>query len=116
MATSARCAALISASRRTGSKLERTASTQAHTVAGVRGEPLAGRCRRVIALANPRALALLLGQLERRLEEVHEQPHRRIKTRQGCCGRHSLQAPIAHDAADHGPVLLQRRPRALATA
>ena len=48
----------------------------------VRQQPLAGRRRRMIALADARPVALLLRQLERGLEEVHEQPHRRIEFRQ----------------------------------
>src|SRR3954451_16752431 len=100
MATSARCAALISASKPTGSKLARSTSTR------VRQEPLAGRRWRMIALADPCALALLPGQLERGLEDVHEQPCRRVEPGQSRRGRQPLQAAIAHDAADHGAVLL----------
>src|SRR4051812_10427128 len=96
MATSARCAALISASKPTGSKLARSTSTR------VRQEPLAGRRWRMIALADPCALALLPGQLERGLEDVHEQPCRRVEPGQSRRGRQPLQASIAHDAADHG--------------
>ncbi len=43
----------------------------------VRQQPLARRRRRVVALAHLRPVARLLRQLERGLEEVHEQPHRR---------------------------------------
>src|SRR3954447_15049908 len=74
--------------------------------ARVRQEPLAGRRWRMIALADPCALALLPGQLERGLEDVHEQPCRRVEPGQSRRGRQPLQASIAHDAADHGAVLL----------
>src|SRR3954447_20035626 len=74
--------------------------------ARVRQEPLAGRRWRMIALADPCALALLPGQLERGLEDVHEQPCRRVERGQSRRGRQPLQASIAHDAADHGAVLL----------
>src|SRR3954470_23364817 len=108
MATSARCAALISASKPTGSKLARSTSTRLRTASGVRGsaKSRSGRRWRMVALADPCALALLPGQLERGLEDVHEQPCRRVEPGQSRRGRQPLQASIAHDAADHGAVLL----------
>src|SRR6185295_3474098 len=72
----------------------------------VRQKPLAWLGRRVVALANPCPLALLPGQLERGLEEVHEQPHRRVEPGQGRRGRPSFQASVAHDATHHSAVLL----------
>src|SRR3954462_9867711 len=82
--------------------------TAAHRLrrARVRQKPLAGRRWRMVALADPCPLALLPGQLERGLEDVHEQPHRRVEPGQSRRGRQPLQASIAHDAADHGAVLL----------
>src|SRR2546423_675344 len=60
----------------------------------------------MIALAYPRALALLLGQFERRLEKIHEQPHRRVEPRQRRCNLQSLQTATAHNTANHSAVLL----------
>lgn len=60
----------------------------------------------MITLAHAGAVPLLCGQLEGGLEEVHEQPHRRIELRQGCGGFKPLQPAIADDAAHHGTVLL----------
>ena len=85
MSTSRCWAARMSRSRRTGSSVAATAREPiAHRLgrSRVRQQPLAGRGRRVVALAHPGAVALLLRQLERGLEEVHEQPHRRIELRQ----------------------------------
>ncbi len=64
------------------------------------------RCqRRVIALGHPGAVAGLLHQLERRLEEVHVEPHVAIEPRQfGGRGDTGISA-IAHHSTDHRSVL-----------
>ena len=46
---------------------------------GIRQQPLAGRGRRMVTLADTGALAPLRRQLERGLEEVHEQSRRRVE-------------------------------------
>ena len=59
-----------------------------------------------MALPYPRTLARFLRQLERGLEEVHEQPHSRIEM--GECGRclQPFEPPIADHAAHNRAVLL----------
>ena len=60
----------------------------------------------MIAFVNAGADTRLLGQLERRLEHVHEQARRRVETRQGLAGGHALQAAVPDQTADDRPVLL----------
>ena len=62
--------------------------------------------RRVVALADEGALPSLLGELERRLEEVHEQPHRPVEPRQGFGRGEPLEPPVAHHPPHDGAVLL----------
>ena len=75
----------------------------AHVLAdpGVRQEALKRRGRRVILLPDPRAIASLGGQLEGRLEEVHEQPQRCIQPRQRRRRVESLVAPVTNGTPDH---------------
>src|SRR5437588_5487500 len=73
---------------------------------GVRQEPLTGCRRGVIALPDQCAVTRLRGQLERGLEEIHEQPHRGIQSRQRGCGFQTLKAAIADGAAHDCAILL----------
>ena len=57
-------------------------------------------------LRDLRAVTRLLGQLERRLEEIHEQPQRAIQLLQRRSGLQPLIAPVAHRVTDHCTVLL----------
>ena len=54
----------------------------------------------------PCAVTRLRGQLERGLEEVHEQAHRGIQSRQRGCGFQAVEAVIADGAAHHSAILL----------
>lgn len=65
----------------------------------IRQQSLAGRRRAMITLVHAGAVPLLCGQLEGGLEEVHEQPNRRIELRQGCGGFKPSSPAIADDAA-----------------
>jgi hypothetical protein len=74
----------------------------------------------MIPLGDLSALAMLCSQLERGLEEVHEQSRGVIQARDCLGGRNALEAPIpeelAHDGAifllDPGLVILAIRTRA----
>ena len=67
---------------------------------------LVRRCWRVIALDDLCALATLLFELEGRLEEVHMQPRRRVKTRHHAGRLYAVKAAVADQAAHHRAVLL----------
>ena len=60
----------------------------------------------VVALVHPRALAALLDESERRLEEVHEQPHRPVQSGQRGGGLDALEAAVSDHPAHDGAVLL----------
>lgn len=60
----------------------------------------------MIALVHARTVAMLLGQLERGLEEVHEQARRRVKFGQRNGRLQPLEATIADQAAHNRSVLL----------
>src|SRR6266545_6579336 len=64
------------------------------------------RLRRVIPLAHARADALLLRELERRLEEVHEETRRRVHPRKRLPRRDAFEPPVPDEATDDGSVLL----------
>lgn len=72
----------------------------------VRQQPLARCRRRQIALRDPRAVACLLGQLERRLEEVHVQPHGAVQLGKRLPGDRPRVAVVAHEPTHHRAVLL----------
>ena len=73
----------------------------------VRGEqPRTRRLRRVVALVDAGADPCLLGELERRLEHVHEQARRRVQAGQRFGPGHAFQTAIPHQAADDRAVLL----------
>src|ERR1700722_2440430 len=61
---------------------------------------------RMIALGHLCAVAMLLGELEGRLEEVHEQPGGSIEARDCPCGRQSFEAPVTQKLPYDGSVLL----------
>src|ERR1700739_1214955 len=58
------------------------------------------------ALPAQYAVTRLRGQLERGLEEVHEQAHRGIQSRQRGCGFQTLEAAIADGGAHDRAILL----------
>ena len=60
----------------------------------------------MIAFRDLRPVASLCRELERGLEEIHEQPHRPIQARQYRRRLQTLKASIADCPPDHGPVLL----------
>ena len=60
----------------------------------------------MVALPNPAAVAGLLGELERRLEHVHEQSRGRVEACQRLGPGHALQAAVPDQTADDGAVLL----------
>ncbi len=74
--------------------------------ARVGDEALVRRPRRMIPLADHRAVPLFPGKLERRLEEVHEQPHRAVDARQSLGGGQPFEAAISDHAAHDRSVLL----------
>ena len=74
--------------------------------ARVGSETLVRRQRRMIPLPDQRAFPLLLGKLERWLEEVHKQAHGPIETRKGFRRREAFEASIADHAAHDRTVLL----------
>src|SRR5260370_17982812 len=64
------------------------------------------RRRRAVGFADVCAVALFSDQLERRLEEVHEQAHWAIEfCKQRSC-LEPLETPITDHSSDHGSVLL----------
>jgi hypothetical protein len=68
----------MSRSNATGSKLMQISCSRARTASqGTRvgGQPLVRRRRRTVRFPDACAIALFSDQLERRLEEVHEQAH-----------------------------------------
>ena len=69
-------------------------------------QPLIRRSRRMVALRDSCPIASLTGQLERRLKEIHIQPDRHIQPTQRRRGLQPHEAPVTHDAANDGPVLL----------
>ena len=71
-----------------------------------RQQARARRLRRRVALPNTAAVARLLRQLERRLEDVHEQARRRVEAGQRLGCRHALQAAVPDHPANDGAVLL----------
>src|SRR5205807_7623680 len=60
----------------------------------------------VVALGDLSALAVLLGELEGRLEEVHEQSRSATQARDGLGGRYPLKAAIAQELPHDRAVLL----------
>jgi hypothetical protein len=62
--------------------------------------------RRVIALGDPGADALLLLQLEGWLKQVRVQPRGGVEPRQSLCGHQALETPIANEAPHDRSVLL----------
>src|SRR6516162_691115 len=75
----------------------------------VRQQSLTGCSRGVIALPDLRPITRLRGQLERGLEEIHEQPHRGIQSRQRGRRFQALEAAIA-DRATHDRAILLFHP------
>ena len=77
-------------------------------VEGAAGEqPLARRLRRVVAACAARAaVAPLLAQLHRGLEEVHVQPHRPVQLGQLPVGPLALEAVVADELPHDDAVLL----------
>ena len=67
--------------------------------------PRVGRRRHVVALDHFGALAPLLLELERGLEEVHEEPRRRIEPRHHPCRLDAVEAAVADEPAHDGTVL-----------
>src|SRR5215211_831687 len=73
---------------------------------GMSQRSLVRRRRHVIALDDLCALATLLPELERRLEEVHVQTRRRVKTRHHAGRLYSVKAAVADQTTYHRAVLL----------
>jgi hypothetical protein len=73
---------------------------------GMRQSPVIRRCRGMIALDDLGALASLLLQLERGLEEVDVQPSGRKQASQSSRRFNALEAAVAHQASDDRSVLL----------
>src|SRR5438874_1434605 len=70
-------------------------------------DPSLTRCRRgMVALPDQCPVTHLSGQLERGLEEIHEQPHRGIQARQRRRGFQTLEPPIANRATHDRAILL----------
>src|ERR1700731_1907959 len=69
----------------------------------------------VIALPDQCAVTRLCGQLERGLEEIHEQAHRGVQARQCRRGFQTLEAAIA-DGAAHDCAILLLHPRLVVLA
>ena len=73
---------------------------------GMSQRSLVRRRWRVIALDDLCTLAALLPELKRRLEEVHVQARRRVKTRHHAGRLYSVKATVADQTAHHRAVLL----------
>src|SRR4029077_17153264 len=82
---------------------------------GIRQEPLTGCRWGVIALPDQCAVTRLCGQLERGLEEIHEQAHHGVQARQSRRGFQTLEAAIA-DGAAHDCAILLLHPRLVVLA
>ena len=74
--------------------------------ARIRDEALVWRQRRMVPLADQRAVPLLLGEPEGRLEVVHEQAHGLVEMRKGFGCLQAFEAPISDHASHHGAILL----------
>ena len=99
----------ISLSKRTGSSRAYIAPTRCRAtshVPRVRQQSLMRRGGRVIPLSDRPAVARLFGQLERGLEEVHEQAEQSIEPRQCRRGVQPLVAPVADGVPNPCTVLL----------
>jgi len=83
-------------------------------------QPLTGGLRRMVAFGHLSALAMLLRELERGLEEVHEQTRGAVQSGDRLCGGNTLETAVAqklaHDSAvlllDPSLIILAIRPRA----
>ena len=92
-----------------GSNVARSSFTRRRTSSFVRGSANSrgqGVSRGVIALPDLCPVTRLRGQLERGLEEIHEQPDRDIQSRQRSRGFQTFEAAVADHAAHDSAILL----------
>ena len=69
-------------------------------------QPITGGLRRMIAFGHLSALAMLLRQLERGLEEVHEQTRSSVQSGDRLRGGNALESAVAQELAHDSAVLL----------
>ena len=60
----------------------------------------------MVSFADVRPHSFLLGELERRLEEIYEQPRGRVQARKNFAGPYAFEATITDQSAHNGTILL----------